>query len=282
MDTPTGSESVDGKATKADMVADVLRHEIAIGIYPAGSDLPSEGRLSARFGVSRPSSREALRVLESEGLIRVARGARGGAKVLLPALDTISRYLGVYLQMREVKVADLYGALLSYEPMAARGVAQRRDPAALSALAQCVAAQEFSTHDRLAYAEHERTFRRVLLAHAGNEVIHLMGALLTDVYERSLRALTSGIGPVVWEAEHLASGVAAKQRLVKLMAEGRADAAERAWKAYLTTYWRRVSSHVGRNGTIKVYTADSPPPAPRTSLEDSERLEGERKAKGEP
>jgi len=51
------------KSTKADIVADVLRHEIAIGTLPVGADLPSEGRLSERFEVSRPSSREALRNL---------------------------------------------------------------------------------------------------------------------------------------------------------------------------------------------------------------------------
>jgi GntR family transcriptional regulator, transcriptional repressor for pyruvate dehydrogenase complex len=107
------------KATKADMVAEVLRHEIAVGAYPVGSELPSEGRLSERFGISRPSSREALRMLESEGMIRVTRGSRGGAKVLLPPLRSIARDMGVYLQMRDVELGDLYAALLTYEPVAA-------------------------------------------------------------------------------------------------------------------------------------------------------------------
>lgn len=261
MDHPGGGESPDAKITKAEHVADTLRHEIATGIYPAGSDLPSEMRLSARFGVSRPSSREALRVLESEGLIKVARGARGGARVQLPSLDTISRYLGVYLQMREVRMGDLYGALLSYEPLAARGVALRRDPQALSELAQCVAAQEYSAHDRAAYNRHERRFRHLLLTHSGNEVIHLMGNLLTEVYTRSMGHLTQRIGPQRWEADHLAAGVAAKQRLVRLMADGEADKAERAWKAYLLTYWRRVVSHIGKEETIKIYSDPVSPAA---------------------
>jgi DNA-binding FadR family transcriptional regulator len=260
---------------KADLVADVLRHEIAVGIYPAGSELPSEGRLSARFGVSRPSSREALRVLESEGLIRVARGARGGAKVLLPSLDAISRYLGIYLQMRQVRVSDLYGALLAYEPLAARSIAQRRDPAALSALAACVAAQQFSTHDREEYRKHEREFRHLLLAHSGNEVIRLMGSLLTEVYEKSLASITRDIGSVVWEVEHLTSGVVAKQRLMKLMADGEEEQAARAWKAYLFTYWRRVRSHVGQDVPIKFYSEHTPPPPPSISARRAEPAEDE-------
>jgi DNA-binding FadR family transcriptional regulator len=79
-----------GKATKADLVSDVLRHEIAIGLLAAGANLPSEVQLMRRFAISRPTYREALRILESEGLIRVSRGMRGGARVLAPTPQWIS------------------------------------------------------------------------------------------------------------------------------------------------------------------------------------------------
>jgi DNA-binding FadR family transcriptional regulator len=252
------NRKVDMKSSKADQVADVLRREITLGIYPAGSDLPSEARLSARFAVSRPSSREALRVLESEGLIRVARGARGGAKVLLPTLATISRYLGVYLQMRGVKLAELYSALQSYEPQAARAIATRRDQAALSALAQCVARQEFSTHDRAAFNTHEEEFRRLLLAHCGNEVIHLMGALLTDVYGRTTESLRSEIISTDTDVQDYSTSVGVKRRLIKLMADGDADKAELTWRTYLAVYWRRVSRRVGADKLISVYSSETP------------------------
>jgi DNA-binding FadR family transcriptional regulator len=201
-------------------------------------------------------------MLESEGMIRVTRGSRGGAKVLLPPLRSIARDLGVYLQMRDVELGDLYAALLTYEPVAARSIARRRDPAALSALAQCVAAQEFSTHDREAYNAHERRFRQLLLQWCGNEVIHAMGALLSEVYERSMRHATTDLSSPAWEAEHLTSGVAAKRRLVRLMADGQAVKAERAWRAYLTIYWRRVAAQVGRHRRVHAYSKDLPPPAP--------------------
>jgi len=263
------------KSTKADIVADVLRHEIAIGTLPVGADLPSEGRLSERFEVSRPSSREALRLLESEGLIRVARGARGGGKVLLPRLNSVARSLGVYLQMRHAKLGDLYAALLTYEPIAARAIAVHRDPAALSALAQCAAAQEYSTHDRKAYGAHERQFRGLLLQLCGNEVIHAMGALLTEVHERTMQHVTEDIASPPWQAEHFASGVAAKHRLVKLMADGEAAKAERAWRAYLTVYWRRVAAHVGRNREVEIYSTNVPPPSPTVSVTNPSRREAD-------
>jgi DNA-binding FadR family transcriptional regulator len=251
---------LDVKASKADQVADVLRREIAVGIYPAGSDLPSEARLSARFGVSRPSSREALRVLESEGLIRVTRGARGGAKILPPSLATISRYLGVYLQMRGVKLAELYAAMQAFEPLAVRAIATRREPAALSALAQCVARQEFSTHDRVAFHASEAEFRRLLMEHSGNEVIHLMGDLLADVYGLTMAKLSSEIFVSATDSEDYAAALTAKRRLMKLMAEGDTAKAEHVWSAYLAAYWRKVARHVGVDKRINVYAGDEAAP----------------------
>ena len=99
------------------------------------------------------------------------------------------------------------------------------------------------THDRTAYGVHEQQFRRLLLQLCGNEVIHAIGALLTEVHERTMRHVTADIATPHWQGEHFASGVAAKHRLVKLMADGEAAKAERAWRAYLTVYWRRVAAH---------------------------------------
>ncbi|MDB5444960.1 MAG: bacterial regulatory s, gntR family protein, partial [Phenylobacterium sp.] len=144
-----------GKTNKADLVVEALRHEIATGARPPGSLLPPEAQLTQAFGVSRPSHREALRVLESEGLIRVARGPRGGAEVLMPALDPVARWVGVYLQMGKAPFEALMEARKIYEPPAARAIAERQDQVALAALAQVASAQEFSIHDRVLFHRHE-------------------------------------------------------------------------------------------------------------------------------
>ena len=264
-----GDADADGgvqpNATKAGMVAEVLRHEIAVGSYPPGSDLPSEARISARFGTSRPSSREALRILESEGLIRVSRGARGGAKVLLPTYETIARHVGMHLQLRDVPLMDLFDVLLLYEPLAARMIALRRDPTALSELAQCAAAQEYSTHDREEFGDHERRFRRLLLKHSGNVVIDLMGSILSETYERALYVISRSIPDPAWQGQHLTSGVDAKKRLIKLMAEGDADGARRLWEIYLRVYWKRLRSHGGTDSNVTIHSLLDPPKPPQLS-----------------
>ena len=68
----------------AEMVADVIRARIVAGTLPDGSMLPKQDQLISEFQVSRPSFREALRILESEGLISVRRGNIGGAQVHAP------------------------------------------------------------------------------------------------------------------------------------------------------------------------------------------------------
>jgi len=252
----------EAKATKADLVAEVLRHEIATGLRRVGASLPSEAQIMERFAISRPTYREALRILESEGLIRVGRGARGGARVLAPAPQWIARHVGIFLQLQPTPLNDLYAARLAYEPLAARAIAERRDQVALGALAQIAAAQAFSIHDRQGYHAHDAAFRQVLVAHSGNAVIQLIGSVLEDVLRRHNQHYARRNAPVDWQAAHFSDGVKHKRRLVQLMADGDAEGAERAWANYIRTHWRRLAMRVGDDSMIEVYAADDPPPDP--------------------
>ena len=74
----------------------------------------------AQFGVSRPTLREAFRVLEAEGLISVRRGAHGGARVHTPDVDVAARYAGLVLEHRGATLADVYEAAGLIEPPAPR------------------------------------------------------------------------------------------------------------------------------------------------------------------
>lgn len=65
----------------ADLIAGQIRRRIIRGELAVGETLPTENELLTQFGVSRPTLREAIRVLESESLVEVKRGSRGGARV---------------------------------------------------------------------------------------------------------------------------------------------------------------------------------------------------------
>lgn len=85
----TGSEHTKiGQMRMAELVAAALRDRILAGGIGDGSTLPKQDELVAEFGVSYPSVREALRILETEGFITVRRGNRGGATVHAPDIGT--------------------------------------------------------------------------------------------------------------------------------------------------------------------------------------------------
>ena len=73
----------------ADVLADTLREQILNGRLGVGSLLPNERELSERAGLSRTSVREALRILEVEGLIATRTGRNGGSEVVRPTSATL-------------------------------------------------------------------------------------------------------------------------------------------------------------------------------------------------
>src|SRR6478735_5117351 len=70
-----------------------LRDRIVSGEFQPGDRLPIEPDLCVRYGVSRSTVREALRLLASQNLIRTVRGTTGGSFVAHPDPDHISAYL---------------------------------------------------------------------------------------------------------------------------------------------------------------------------------------------
>src|SRR6266498_379766 len=84
-----------------------IKTQIFTGHLPAGNRLPSENELGDQFGVSRTTVRDALRVLESQGLIDIKVGAGGGAFVAAPRHETVSESLSNMLKLQNVDIAQL-------------------------------------------------------------------------------------------------------------------------------------------------------------------------------
>jgi GntR family transcriptional regulator, transcriptional repressor for pyruvate dehydrogenase complex len=111
----------------AETVASELRARILDG---DGEDrLPTQDQLVSEFGVSYPSIREAIRILETEGLVTVRRGNVGGAEVHRPDESSAAYHLGLALQGRRVNLGDLAAGLRLLEPLCAAECARRSDRA---------------------------------------------------------------------------------------------------------------------------------------------------------
>src|SRR5215475_2209197 len=98
---PGGQVSQVGQPVRApktsELIAARLRRQIVRGVVKPGDKLPPETQLMGQFGVSRPTIREAFRILETERLIVVRPGSRGGAQVAAPDLTVAARYVGLLL-----------------------------------------------------------------------------------------------------------------------------------------------------------------------------------------
>ncbi|MDR5699097.1 FadR/GntR family transcriptional regulator [Agromyces aerolatus] len=103
----------------AETVAAELRRRILRGDFPDGA-LPKQDQLREEYGISHPSLREALRILETEGLVVVRRGNVGGAIVQQPGEARFGYTLGLALQSSGVHLHELATAVATLEPVCAR------------------------------------------------------------------------------------------------------------------------------------------------------------------
>jgi DNA-binding FadR family transcriptional regulator len=166
----------------AEIVAASLREDILTGRLKEGDLLPRQQQLFTKFQVSLPAVREAMRILETEGLISVRRGNVGGAVVHLPTAERTAQLISMVLQTRAATPGDVSGALIHIEPICAGMCAARtdRDKTVVPALREVIKVQEADFDDVSRYNANARRFHEVTVANCGNEtMIVLVGALET-------------------------------------------------------------------------------------------------------
>jgi DNA-binding FadR family transcriptional regulator len=217
----------------AELVASRLRKQIIDGDLLEGDSLPSEAVLMERFGVSRPTLREAYRVLESEALITVRRGAHGGARVHVPDGDVVARYAALVLGYRTVPLRDVYAARAVLEPACAAMAAQRQPAANLDQLRAAVADAERSVSDPLRFIEQQMSFHKLLVSASGNQTILLLHETLQRIIDTSniVHGQHDAGSPTNIRANK--KGVRAHRQVIELIQQRDADGAARLWRQHL-------------------------------------------------
>ena len=164
----------------AEVVAGVLRERIVGGDLADGDLLPTQDELIAQYRVSRPALREALRILEDEGLLTVRRGKVGGSVIRRPTAGASAYSFGLLLQSRRATIGDLATAIKLIEPVAASLCATRPDRAreVVPALRANLAETEAAVADGPRFTALARQFHELLVSRCGNETLILaLGAL---------------------------------------------------------------------------------------------------------
>ncbi|WP_199790192.1 FadR/GntR family transcriptional regulator [Streptomyces canus] len=217
----------------AELVAAQLRRKIVRGELAEGEALPAESALMAEFAVSRPTLREAFRVLESESLISVRRGARGGARVQIPEGTVAARYAGVVLEYRGTTLKDVYDARTVIEAPCAGLLAEGRTDEDLERLRAAVAEAEALMDDPSAFIRAHMEFHALVVELAGNETLSVLNGMVRHIIDQ---ANWSHVDLDAGSPENVRAnrrGFRAHGALVELVAQRRAEAAEELWRLHL-------------------------------------------------
>lgn len=217
----------------AELVAQQLRRQIIRGELPEGAALPSEATLMTRFGVSRPTLREAFRVLESEGLINVRRGAHGGARVQIPNLDAGARYAGLVLEFRGATLQDVYEARGVLEPPCARRLATRRTKSDIERLRENIASARAAIDDPATHIRLNNEFHALMIEMSGNQTIIVLNGMVRHIIDQSSYLHVAEDAGTPNNIRATKKGIRAHEMLVDYIEAKDADEAENIWRKHL-------------------------------------------------
>jgi DNA-binding FadR family transcriptional regulator len=243
MSTANGSAAQIGTFVRApktgELIAIHLRRQIVRGELRPGETLPAESQLMEQYGVSRPTLREAFRILEAETLISVRRGSRGGARVIAPDVSVAARYVGLLLQTQGATINDVYEARMVSEPVCARMLALHHTDEDLEKLTEVVdelkaevAAREPFIPDPHIWSRLSYRFHELILEGCGNKTMAIQGAVLQDIVATHLRTKIA-IRDDSDTVERFQRVIRSYTKFIRLIRDGNAPGAEEHWRSHM-------------------------------------------------
>jgi DNA-binding FadR family transcriptional regulator len=218
------------------VIAERLRAEIVQGVRKPGDKLPSETELLQQFKVSRPTVREALRILEVESFISMGRGMRSGATVLAPSTDRAAHYSAMVLASVGTTFGELHETRSILEPTLVLQLTKSRDKKLLDSLQEALdAGKEALSAGQLEKAVRDlNAFHIMLIDASSNRALRLILGILKDLSERSISVLaeSSGDRDAVLRS-NLEKTHNAYEKLVDLMKKGKHQEAHAFWLGYM-------------------------------------------------
>lgn len=172
-------------------IATQIRAELAKGRLKVGSRLPAERALAVQFGVSRNTLREALRSLEHAGLIRLQKGASGGAFISEGSAGVIVNGMVDLYHMGTLSPSQLTEARIWIEAVAVREACARVRPEDVQALKDnldqvLLASQEGDFPRRV---QLNLDFHRIIARMTGNPIMVIVMDGLLTVLEQFVQSI---------------------------------------------------------------------------------------------
>ena len=200
-------------------IAAEIREQIARGELSPGDLLPVESDLMDDFGVSKGVVREALRILETEGFVEVRRGLGGGPRVLHPSISQVTMNMGIYLQIGEVQVMDVWAARDRIVGGAVERLALKHDKDDVANLMKVVERLVGAVGDFDAYYLQLLDVDETAVDLAGSATEHLLVVALRHIIATEFEAATRAIVDV-----HIANSVVFARQFENVVAEAWTEA----------------------------------------------------------
>lgn len=221
---------------KSEIIASTLREEIIMGLQSGalkpGDSLASEAEQLARFDVSRPTFREAMRLLEMDEIVDMKVGVNGGIQVRRPPPSTASRQVAVQLYLGGATIEETFRLTAFTQAEAAARAAQNRTDEDLDAMEAVLDEAREVLEDSVA-ANRAYARMQAAVAEATHDaaliVLHqvLQGAI-SSRYELSGR-MWAGRSDT---RELNERSIKSMERLVDLIRKRRGDAARDHWRLH--------------------------------------------------
>lgn len=219
----------------SELLARQIVDQIRQGALTDGEPLQTEREMMASYGVGRSTVREALRLLETRGVVTIKQGLNGGPIVRIPQATDLSESLSLFLSFAGASLQDLLTTRLALEPVIAVLAAEHATPQDVTELEDCVERMRGDLRDSALFRAENELFHTIVARIAGNPV------LLTFI--ESVKGISDGMTAGVSYSERRRLAVAqAHARIVHAIADNDQGHAAEEMRRHLEeagVYWRK-------------------------------------------
>lgn len=212
----------------SDQVKDVLKQAILDGQFKPGDKLPPEDRIAKKFNVSKVTAREALREMESEGLIEKRRGIYGGSFVAEPGSEKMGDLIVNYYHFGGLTPEELVEFRQILEPALVALAAERRTDEDLAALRENIEAVEAAINGGKPDQAKGIDFHRLIGNACHNRLISAVMEALVKVFLEILSKVPMTLEDARGDLEY-------NKKFYEYLVHGRSDEAEKLMVTHFKT-----------------------------------------------